>query len=303
MRKGNILVIGSSNTDMVIKTSRFPKPGETILGGDFFMNQGGKGANQAVTVARLKGEVSFICKTGNDLFREQSVNLYKQEGMNTDWILTDQEKPSGIALIMVNEEGENSIVVASGANGNLNREDIDHVAHVLDRSEYILLQLEIQLDTVEYVIHLASQKQKKVILNPAPAAELPETLFGKLYIVTPNRIEAEHLSGMKITDTQSLENAAKRIYDKGVQNVIITLGEEGVLIYNGKFKLVPSEKTDPIDTTGAGDVFNGALCVALSEGESLSQAVKFANKASAISITKYGAIPSIPKRDELAGYA
>jgi ribokinase len=301
MKNNEILVIGSSNTDMVIKTARFPRPGETILGGDFFMNQGGKGANQAVTVARLKGEVNFICKTGNDLFREQSLNLFKEEGMNTEWILTDEEKPSGIALIMVDEEGENSIVVASGANGNLTREDIDRVVHVLDRSEYVLLQLEIPLDTVEYVIRLASQKQKKVILNPAPAAELPETLFGNLYMVTPNRIEAEHLSGMKIKDTRSLENAAKRIHDRGVQHVIITLGEEGVLIYNGQFERVPSEKTDPIDTTGAGDVFNGALCVALSEGESLSQAVQFANKAAAISITKYGAIPSIPRRDELAG--
>jgi len=301
MKKKEILVIGSSNTDMVIKTPHFPRPGETLLGGDFFMNQGGKGANQAVTVARLKGEVNFICKTGNDLFREQSVKLFKQEGINTDWILTDQEKPSGIALIMVNEEGENSIVVASGANNNLIRKDIDDLENVLDRSDYILLQLEIPLETVEYVIHLASHKQKKVILNPAPAAELPENLFEKLYVMTPNKIEAEHLSGIKITDKKTLEDAAKVIYEKGVHNVIITLGEEGALIYNGQFEPIPSEKTDPIDTTGAGDVFNGALCVALSEGKSLSQAVKFANKAAAISITKYGAIPSIPKRDELAG--
>jgi ribokinase len=299
MEKSKILVIGSSNTDMVIKTSRFPEPGETILGGDFFMNQGGKGANQAVTVARLHGEVDFVCKTGNDLFREQSVSLFKNEGINTDWILTDEKRPSGIALIMVDSSGENSIVVASGANANLSGEDIDRVTEVMDRADYILMQLEIPLETVEYVINLAFEKNKKVILNPAPAAELPEYLFSKLYVVTPNKIEAENLSGTRITDQETLKKAAREIFDKGVQNVLITLGEEGVLIYNGQYELIPAEKTKPVDTTGAGDVFNGALTVALAEGKNLSDAVRFANKAAAISITRYGAIPSVPKRHEL----
>ena len=286
---------------MVIKTPRFPLPGETIIGGDLFMNQGGKGANQAVTVARLNGKVDFVCKTGNDLFREQSVNLFKNEGIHTDWILTDGESPSGIALIMVDGAGENSIVVASGANGNLTREDINGVMEVLDGSDFILMQLEIPIDTVEYVINLASQKQKKVILNPAPAAELPESLFGHLYLITPNKIEAEYLSGVKITDQESLKEAARIIFDKGVQNVIITLGEDGVLIYNGQYEMIPAEKAEPVDTTGAGDVFNGALTVALSEGNNLGDAVRFANKAAAISITRYGAIPSIPRRNELIG--
>jgi len=299
MQGKKILVIGSSNTDMVIKTERFPLPGETILGGDFFMNQGGKGANQAVTVARLNGNVDFICKTGNDLFREQSVELFKNEGINTDWILTDEEKPSGVALILVDGEGENSIVVASGANGSLIPGDIDNVAEVMDGADFILMQLEIPIDTVEHVINLAFEKQKKVILNPAPAAELPEGLFNKLYLVTPNKIEAEHLSGMKITDNESLHEAAKIICTRGVQNVIITLGEEGALIYNGNYEMVPAEKAEPVDTTGAGDVFNGALTVALSEGLELSAAVRFANKAASISITRFGAIPSVPKRDEL----
>jgi len=301
MKQKKILVIGSSNTDMVIKTSRFPLPGETILGGDFFMNQGGKGANQAVTVSRLKGDVNFICKTGNDIFREQSVNLFKNEGIDTKWMLIDNERPSGVALIMVDETAENSIVVASGANGNLSKEDIDNVVEVLEQSDFILMQLEIPLETVEHVINLVWQKGEKVILNPAPAAVLPEDLLNKLYLITPNKIEAESLSGIKITDEKSLEEAAKAIFDKGVNNVIITLGDEGVLIYNGRYEWIPAEKTESVDTTGAGDVFNGALTVALSEGQSLSNAVKFANKAAAISITRYGAIPSIPYRDEVLG--
>jgi ribokinase len=151
------------------------------------------------------------------------------------------------------------------------------------------------------VINLASQKQKKVILNPAPAAELPGYIFSKLYLVTPNKIESEYLSGIRITDEDSLREAARKIFNKGVQNVIITLGEEGVLIFDGQYELIPAEKADPVDTTGAGDVFNGALTVALAEGKSLGDAVRFANRAAAISITRYGAIPSIPKREEVEG--
>jgi len=299
MKEKKILVIGSSNTDMVIKTKRFPKPGETILGGDFFMNQGGKGANQAVTVARLKGDVDFICKTGNDLFRDQSVALFRNEGINTEWILSDNEKPSGIALIMVDNSGENSIVVASGANGSLTPGDIEKISEVVFRSDYILMQMEIPLDTIEYVVNLASSKDKKTILNPAPAVELPQSLLEKIYLITPNRIEAEILSGIKIMDRDTTMEAAKNLLDKGIKHVIITLGEEGALSYNGEFEWIAAEKVEPADTTGAGDVFNGALTVGLAEGLSMSDAVRFANKAAAISITRYGAIPSIPYRKEL----
>ena len=285
---------------MVIKTSRFPEPGETIIGDDFFMNQGGKGANQAVTVARLQGNIDFVCKTGNDLFREQSVTLFRNEGINTDWILSDSEKPSGVALIMIDNSGENSIVVASGANGSLSPEDIEKVAEVVYRSDYILMQLEIPLDTVEYVVNLAASQGKKVILNPAPAADLPQDLYKKLYLITPNRIEAELLSGVKISDRDSTMEAAKNLLDKGIEHVIITMGEEGALSYNGEFEWIPAEKAEPADTTGAGDVFNGALTVALAEGMAMSDAVRFANRAAAISITRYGAIPSIPYRKELS---
>jgi len=299
MKGKKILVIGSSNTDMVIKTPRFPEPGETILGGDFFMNQGGKGANQAVTVARLHGDVDFICKTGKDLFREQSVALFRNEGINTRWILSDDEKPSGIAMIMVDDKGENSIVVASGANGNLLPRDIEQVAEVISGCDFILMQLEIPLETVEYVVNLAASGDKKVILNPAPAADLPAGLFEKLYLITPNRIEAELLTGVQIRDRDTTVEAAKRLLDKGVRHVIITLGEEGALSYDGDFEWIPGETVEAVDTTGAGDVFNGALTVGLAEGMSMRDAVRFANRAAAISITRYGAIPSIPCRKEL----
>ncbi|MCF8226251.1 MAG: ribokinase [Bacteroidales bacterium] len=299
MEKKKILVIGSSNTDMVIKTSRFPKPGETILGGDFFMNQGGKGANQAVAVARLHGDVDFICKTGNDLFREQSVTLFRNEGINTEWILSDNVNPSGVALIMVGDSGENSIVVASGANGSLSPEDIEKVADIILRSDYILMQLEIPVDTVDYVVKLASSKNKKVILNPAPAVDLPQHLLEKLFLITPNRIEAELLSGIKIKDKGTTREAAKILLDKGVEHVIITMGEEGALVFDKDFEWIPGENVEAADTTGAGDVFNGALTVGLAEGLSMSDAVRFANRAAAISITRFGAIQSIPHRKEL----
>lgn len=299
MSQNKILVIGSSNTDLVIKTSCFPRPGETILGGDFFMNQGGKGANQAVTIARLMGDVDFICKTGDDLFRVKALKLFRKEGVDTKWILIDKENPSGLALIMVDNKGENSIVVAPGANANLTSKDIDTAIEAVDGSDYILMQLEIPIDTVEHVVNLGFQKQKKIILNPAPATRLPDHLIRKLHLITPNRIEAEYISGIKITDTANLKKAARVIFAKGVGSVVITLGVEGVLIYDGQFEMISAESTEPVDTTGAGDVFNGALSVALSEGLSLRDAVRFANKAAAFSIKRYGAIPSIPRRHEL----
>jgi ribokinase len=263
------------------------------------MNQGGKGANQAVTVARLQGDVSFVCKTGNDLFREQSLEIFKKEGISTKWILVDNEKPSGIAFILVNDTGENSIVVASGANGRLFKKDIVEIEEVVDQSSHILMQLEIPLETVEYIANLASQKDKTVILNPAPAMSLPAHLFQKLDFITPNKIEAEVISGIPIKDKKSLREAAKIILDKGVKHVIITLGKEGAIYYDGKFEWIPAEQVDPIDTTGAGDVFNGAFIVALVEGLSMGDAVSFANRAAAISITRNGAIPSIPYRHEI----
>ena len=295
-----ILVIGSSNTDMVIKTEKLPAPGETILGGTFLMNPGGKGANQAVAAARLGGKVTFITKRGNDLFGNQAVGLLMREGIHTQYIVKDMELPSGVALITVDSTGENSIVVAPGSNGNLLQEDIPTAVFETTKYEILLLQLEIPINTVEYSAVAASEKGIKVILNPAPARKLSDNLLMHTWLITPNETEAEIITGVKITDIPSAEKAAEIIMKRGVKNVIITLGEAGAYIKSENFTgLIPGIKVIPVDTTAAGDVFNGALAVALSEGKVLNEAVVFANKAASISVTRMGAQASAPYRNEI----
>lgn len=295
-----ILVVGSSNTDMVIKARHLPRPGETIMGGTFFMNPGGKGANQAVAVARLGGQVTFICKTGSDIFGHQSQQLFEEEGINTSYIFSDSEHPSGVALITVDDKAENCIVVASGANANLLPSDLIKAEEAIEQADLVLLQLEIPMQTVEHVVETAFRMGKKVILNPAPAHPLSSVLLQHLYLITPNETEAEMISGVKITDEASAVEAARTLSEMGVQNVIITLGSKGALVYyGGEVDFVSALKVDAVDTTAAGDVFNGALTVALSEGRSLTDAVRFACKASAISVTRVGAQASAPYRNEV----
>ena len=295
-----ILVVGSSNTDMVIKAAHLPRPGETILGGTFFMNPGGKGANQAVAIARLGGPVTFICKTGSDIFGHQSQQLFEEEGINTSYVFSDSGNPSGVALITVDEKAENCIVVASGANANLLPSDLEKAEEAIERADLVLMQLEVPMETVCFVADIAWQKGKKVILNPAPAHPLPVDLLRHLYLITPNETEAEMITGVEITDESSAGEAARALSGMGVQHVIITLGSEGALIYsNGKAEMVPALKVEAVDTTAAGDVFNGALTVALSEGRSLKEAARFACKASAISVTRVGAQSSAPYRNEV----
>ena len=295
-----ILIVGSTNTDMVIKTTRFPMPGETILGGTFFMNPGGKGANQAVAAARLGGNVTFVGKIGNDIFGLQALNQLKDEGIIVDHIATDLKNPSGIALITVNEEGENCIIVASGSNGNLSTDDIDLVERVFEESDYILMQLEIPVLTVEYCAVKASDKGIKVILNPAPARRLSDNLLKHTWLITPNETEAEILTGIRVCDTASAGLAASSLYDKGVKNVIITMGAAGAFVKSESYTgMVPGVKVKAVDTTAAGDVFNGALAVALAEGIDLKEAVVFANKAASISVTRLGAQASAPYRNEI----
>jgi len=295
-----ILVIGSSNTDMVIKTERLPVPGETILGGTFLMNPGGKGANQAVAAARLGGKVTFITKRGNDLFGNQAVGLLMREGIHTQYIVKDMEFPSGVALITVDSAGENSIVVAPGSNGNLLQEDIPSTIFKAEKYEILLLQLEIPLDTVEYSAILASDHGIKVILNPAPARQLSDNLLMHTWLITPNETEAETITGVSITDITSAEKAAVLIQERGVKNVIITLGELGAFVKSENFTgLIPGVKVIPVDTTAAGDVFNGALAVAISEGKNIADAVNFANKAASVSVTRMGAQASAPYRNEI----
>lgn len=295
-----IVVVGSCNTDMVVKSDRLPVPGETVLGGAFMMNPGGKGANQAVAVARLGGNATFITKTGNDLFGKQSIEMFDEENINTDNILSDSLHPSGVALIMVDNNGENCIVVASGANASLSTHDIEKARDVIESADIILMQLEIPMNTVEYAAKMAFDKGIKVILNPAPAAFLSNELMKCLYAIVPNKTEAEILSGIKVSDWDSARQAADSISAKGVDNVVITLGSKGSFVKEGDSCYeVPVEKIDAIDTTAAGDTFCGAFCVGLSEGLSIHDAVYFANTAAGITVTREGAQSSIPYRKEI----
>ena len=295
-----IIVIGSSNVDMVVRTSHLPAPGETILGGEFFMNQGGKGANQAVAIKRLGGNLIFMAKLGNDVLGRQSVGYFKKEGIDTRYIALDEDSASGVALIRVDDHAENSIVVASGANMLLNEQDVDKMLEEMCEGDILLMQLEIPLQTVEYAARKAFGKGVKVVLNPAPARSLPKELFRHLYMVTPNRIEAEMLTGIKIANDADVEKVAEEICAMGVKNVIITLGSKGCLIREeGVSYRIDAFKVEPVDTTAAGDTFNGALCVGLSEGMDLKQAAVMASKASSIAVTRMGAQSSIPYREEL----
>lgn len=300
MGSNQITVIGSSNTDMVIKTSRHPASGETILGGDFFMNPGGKGANQAVAAARLGGKVCFIAKTGDDIFGKQAKLGFEKEGINTRFVFSDKKNPSGVALITVDEKGENCIVVAPGANNNLMPTDVDQAREEILKSGIVLMQLEIPPETVVHAAEIASAAGKKVILNPAPARELPDDLFEKLYALTPNETEAGILTGIKVTDTDSAKKAAQILVSRGVQIVIITLGGKGAFYFDGHTHgIISVPKVNAIDTTAAGDIFNGALAVAFAEGLEIEKAVDMANKAAAISVTRLGAQSSAPYRKEI----
>jgi len=297
-----IVVVGSTNTDMVIKADHLPKPGETILGGTFFMNPGGKGANQAVAAARLGSNVTFISKIGNDIFGRQAIQLFEEEGINTSYIFSDPNNPSGVALITIDNQAENCIVVASGANALLHPKDIVKAMPAIEEASFVLMQLEIPIDTVEFITDMAIRSKMRIILNPAPAPTkaLSDNLMKNLYIITPNRVEAEMLTGIKVNDIDSAKLAAKALQDKGVKIVIITLGEQGALVLdNNVFIEIPAEKVTAVDTTAAGDVFNAALAVALSEGRYIVDAVKYANKAASIAVTRLGAQSSAPYKSEV----
>ncbi len=295
-----IAVIGSSNTDMVIKTTRLPAPGETILGGSFFMNPGGKGANQAVAAARLGGKVSLIAKTGDDLFGRQARQIFEEDQINTNYLVTDNLHPSGIALITVDAHGENCIVVAPGSNSYLDYSDIENARTEILASKIVLMQLEIPIESVEYAASMAHKAGIKVILNPAPAAKIPDELMSKLYMITPNETEAELISGIPVLDSESAVHAARSLCERGVKVVIITLGSKGALLYTeGKATIITAPQVEALDTTAAGDVFNGAIAVAVAEDMSLENAVAFACEAASISVTRMGAQASAPYRNEL----
>lgn len=299
MSTKKIVVIGSSNTDMTIKSERMPVPGETVTGGVFHMGPGGKGANQAVAARRLGGEVTFVCKVGNDLFGDNAIAGYNREGIDTSHALRS-DKASGTALILVDAKGENCIAVAPGANADITEADIEAVSDVIRGADYLILQLEIPVPAVLRAAKIAHEAGVYVILNPAPACQLPEELFGYVSLITPNQTETALLTGLRVSDEESLMVAVDKLKALGVQDVVVTLGSKGSLICQGNnLTRVPAQMVQAVDTTAAGDTFCGGLCVGLSEGMSLADAARFATKASALTVQKMGAQDSIPYRKDI----
>lgn len=295
-----IIVVGSSNTDMTIKSPEIPRPGETVLGGEFKMGAGGKGANQAVAAKRLGGDVTFICKVGNDMFGDKSLKSYDEEGIDVSHIMRC-DSPSGVALILVDSDAENCISVASGANAEITPDDIESAADTVRNAGILLLQQEIPIESVLKAAQIASEAGTFVILNPAPSCSLPDDIYKYVDLIIPNQTEAEFYTGIKVFDEFSAEKAASKLLSKGVRNVIITMGSYGSMAFTdeGNKFFTASRKVRAIDTTAAGDTFCGAVAVALSEGKSLEDAVGFATLASSLAVQKMGAQESIPYRENL----
>jgi len=299
----NIVVIGSSNTDMIIKVPRIPKPGETILGGKFSTAAGGKGANQAVAAARAGGNVTFVARVGDDMFGDEAIKGFKTDGLNVDYVIKDKSAPSGVAEIFVADDGENSIAVASGANANLSPEDVNNAKSVIENADIIIMQLETPLETIKAAAGVAHENSVNVILNPAPAQPLPDDLLKYLTILTPNESEAELLTGVKVSDTFTAKQAAEKLHQKGISMIFITMGASGVYVSTNEFsRQIPGFKVEAVDTTAAGDVFNGALAVVLAGKKPLTDAIKFLNAAAALSVTKLGAQPSAPTLNDITEF-
>lgn len=295
-----IVVVGSINTDMVVRTAHIPAPGETILGSSFFITGGGKGANQAVAVAKLCGHAYMIGKVGNDVFGKQAILNLQYENVDTNFVYSTDDHPSGVALIAVASSGENSIIVAPGANGALNKDDILKAEEIIAQCDCVLLQLEIPIETVLATIEVSKKYNRKVILNPAPAAQLDDTLLQQVDIIIPNQSETLLMTGIDVSNIEDATWAATWFHEKGIATVIITLAEQGCFISDKSFKGIVQGHTveKVVDTVAAGDTFCGALAAALSEEMHLKDAARFANIAAALSVTKNGAHASIPSREE-----
>ena len=295
-----IIVLGSTNTDMVITGKKIPVPGETISGGRFMMNPGGKGANQAVAVARLsakRGACTFIAKVGDDLFGRDTAARLKKNAI-TAHLVIDRKEPSGTALILVDAKGQNVISVALGANGTLAPKDVAPFKKEIENAAALLMQLETPLETVAWATKVAHDAGVPVVLNPAPAAKLPRALYPMIDWITPNETEAELLTGVKVVDAASAAKATAVLTKRGVKHVIITMGTKGCWCGDCG-KIFPAHKVKAVDCVAAGDTFNGAFVVALAEGRSCAEAIDFAQKASAISVTRPGAQSSVPYRREI----
>lgn len=298
-----LVVVGSANIDMVVMADRFPKCGETILGKNFYMVPGGKGANQAVCSAKLGADVSFIGKMGDDIFRNRLFESMSNDGVCLEHVFIDNDCSTGIALIMVDNEGNNEIVVVSGSNMQLTPKDIDSKKDIIAEADVVLMQLEIPVETVKRTAEIAKSGGAIVILNPAPAFPLPDDLLGLIDYLTPNETEIELMTGKKIIDKPSLEYAARTLIDKGVENVIVTLGKKGSMCLNGMGPVYfDAKRVKAVDTTAAGDAFNGAFALGILQKMDIETAIEFAGMVAALSVTKVGAQSSMPTVEEIKDF-
>lgn len=294
-----LIVLGSVNADHVLQVPSFPRPGETLVGSNYQVIPGGKGANQAVAAARLNAQIGFIACVGDDAFGINIRNAFAQDGINTDGVIIADNTPTGIAMIQVSASGENSICLSAEANNKLTCEAIEPHLEKIRSANYLLTQLETPLEGIEYAARIAKENKTNVILNPAPARPLSDALLACVDVITPNETEAEVLTGITVTDNETAQLAANQLHLKGIEIVMITLGAKGVwLSQNGRGELIPGFKVDATDTTAAGDTFNGAFVTGLLEDMPIEQAIKFAHAAAAISVTRFGAQTSIPTRQE-----
>ncbi|WP_332399771.1 ribokinase [Vibrio metschnikovii] len=295
-----LVVLGSVNADHVLQVPTFPRPGETLHGRNYQVIPGGKGANQAVAAARLKADIGFIACVGDDPFGIESCERFKRDGMDIRGVKVQADCPTGIAMIQVSDRGENSICLSAEANDRLTAEAIEDDLPSIRAASYLLMQLETPIDGIIKAAQVAKQAKTKVVLNPAPARELPSSLLSCVDVITPNETEAQVLTGITVTDDATAQQAATVLHQQGIEIVIITLGAKGVwLSENGRGQLIPGFRVSATDTTAAGDTFNGAFVTGLLENMSLESAIKFAHAAAAISVTRFGAQTSIPTRQEV----
>jgi len=297
------VVVGSSNMDLVVKSPRIPVPGETILGGDFLMVPGGKGANQAVAAARLGADVCFVARVGNDVFGRKSLENFQREGLNIRHVTLTSDAPSGVALITVDGAGDNAIVVAPGANARLSPEDVYQAQSEVSSADAVVVQLEVPMATVQCAAELAHRAGVPLILNPAPAQTLSAELLAMVGVLTPNETEAQILTGVEAVDIESSRKAARKLLEMGVKAVVLTMGTRGLLLADEtSMEMIAAEKVKAVDTTAAGDAFTGSLAVGLGQGHSLRDSAIFANRVAALSVTKMGAQPSMPTMQEVCDF-
>ncbi|CCN71715.1 ribokinase [Vibrio nigripulchritudo] len=295
-----LVVLGGVNADHVLQVPSFPRPGETLHGRNYQVIPGGKGANQAVAAARLNADIGFITCVGDDAFGLNIRESFQRDGIDIRGVKVQPDCPTGIAMIQVSDDGENTICLSAEANARLSSEAIQPELDQIRTANYLLMQLETPLDGVERAAVAAKESKTCVVLNPAPACPLPDSLLRCVDVITPNETEAEVLTGIKVTDEESAQQAANVLHEKGIETVLITLGAKGVwLSQNGVGEGISSYRVEAVDTTAAGDTFNGALVTGLLESKPLESAIQFANAAAALSVTRFGAQTSIPTRKEV----